>query len=160
MYRENHIISTTFFSKIRKKTININFKGRFKFGFSFLEILLTISIMSIALVPIMRIMPEGMVAGTRLDRSTKSIILAQGKMEEVRSQVLSTSATYGFDKDYNEPGTAFPSPDQRFKYTVSDNLGADVKELSVVVWFDINDDDLLHGYERSIDIHLKIANRG
>ena len=84
---------------------------RNKRGLTYLEILATILIMSIALIPIMRIMPEGMKATRRVERLTRATFLGQSKMDEIRSQILGVNSGYGFSIDYTESPTAFPNPD-------------------------------------------------
>lgn len=125
-----------------------------------MEILATMLIMTIALIPIMRIMPEGMKATTRVERLTKAALLAQGKMDEIRSQILGTDENYGFSNDYTESATAFPNPDASFKYTVTDDQGTNIKELRVSVWFDEDDDDIQDSDEESVTLDTKIADRG
>lgn len=142
-------------------------------GLTYLEILATILIMSIALIPIMRIMPEGMKATRRVERLTRANFLGQSKMDEIRSQILGTNPNYGFSKDYNKSATAFPNPDDppdphfKYKYTVTDDQGAGIKELKVTVWFDENGNDEPDTYsdpheedEISVSIDTKIADRG
>ncbi|MFQ5951835.1 MAG: hypothetical protein ACE5JK_00295 [Candidatus Omnitrophota bacterium] len=131
-----------------------------KKGLTYLELIAAIVIMALALVPIMRIMPEGMTATTRVERLTRATLLAQNKMDEVRSQIMSTNASYGFNKDYTETVTAFPAPDDDYKYTVADDQGANIKELNVTVWFDEDDDDSQDTDEQSVGLDTKVADRG
>ena len=146
---------------------------RNKRGLTYLEILATLLIMSMALIPIMRIMPEGMKATRRVERLTRATFLGQSKMDEIRSQILGTNPSYGFSKDYNESTTAFPNPDDppepgfKYKYTVADDQGAGIKELNVTVWFDENDNGAPDTYsgpyeedEISVSLDTKIADRG
>jgi type II secretory pathway pseudopilin PulG len=136
-------------------------------GLTYLEILATMIIMIMALIPIMRIMPEGIKATRKIEKLTKAGFLAQSKMDEVRSQILGANPNYGFSKDYTKPSTTFPNPDAGFKYTVTDDQGTDIKELNITVWFDENDNDIIDTYsgpyqedEIRIDLDTKIADRG
>ena len=140
-------------------------------GFTYLEILATIIIMSIALIHIMRLMPEGIRATARVERLTKALFLAQRKMADIRSKIFGADDAYGFDKDYTQPATAFPSPDQTFKFTVSDSYvpgsGNNLKVLSVTVWFDENDNNAIDTYsepyredEASVKFYTEFTDRG
>ncbi len=129
-------------------------------GFTYLELLAAIVITTIALVPIMRVMPEGMTAATRVERLTRAALLSQSKMDEIRSQILGTNASYGFNKDYTESATAFSAPDDDYNYTVTDYHGANIKVLNVTVWFDENGDDSQDAGEESVSLDVKVADRG
>jgi prepilin-type N-terminal cleavage/methylation domain-containing protein len=131
-----------------------------KKGFTYLELLAAIVIMAVALVPIMQVMPEGMMAVTRVERLTRAGLLAQSKMDEVRSQILGTNPSYGFSNDYTESATAFPAPDDDYMYTVADDQGSDIKILNVTVWFDEDGDSVQDTDEESVSLDVKIADRG
>ncbi len=81
-------------------------------------------------------------------------------MDEVRSQILGTDPDYGFSKPggYDESGNFADDPD--YYYTVSDDMGSDIKELSVIVWFDENGDGNLDEEEQNVRLDTKIADRG
>ena len=131
-----------------------------KKGFTYLEILAALVILAVALIPIMRVMPEGMAATTRVERLTRGGLLAQSKADEVRSQILGTNPSYGFSKDYTESATAFPAPDSSYKYTVSDDNSANIKELNTTVWFDEDNDGVQDSDEENVSLDVKIADRG
>ena len=123
-------------------------------GYTLLEILLTISILSIALIPLMEMLPQALLLDAKLEQETKVAFLAQRKLEEVKSKAI-----YDFDQDYTESATAFPSPDQGFKYTVSDDQGAEIKEIAVNVWRDEDGDGSAGDGEELIELNTKIARR-
>jgi|GEM_PF-608195 len=123
-------------------------------GFTLLEILLTIVILSIALIPLMELLPGALVLDAQMERESKVAFLAQQKLEEVKSK-----ATYDFDQDYSESATAFPSPDSTFKYTVSDDQGTEIKEIAVTVWYDKDGDNTVDEDEEGIELNTKVAKR-
>lgn len=140
-------------------------------GFTYLEVLAALTILSVAIVPIMALMPKGMRTATRVERLTRSAFLAQSKMDEVRSQIFGSNASYGYSKDYTDPvsptpPSAFPSPDTKYKYTIADDAGADIKVMNVTVWYDENNNGNIDTYsgayqedEPSISLDVKIAGR-
>jgi prepilin-type N-terminal cleavage/methylation domain-containing protein len=125
-----------------------------KNGFTLLEIVLTIIILSIALIPLMELLPRAVVLDAQMEREAKMVFLAQQKLEEVKSKAI-----YDSSQDYNESSTAFPSPDSVFKYTVSDDQGTEIKEIAVNVWYDKDGDNSVDEDEEGIELNTKVAKR-
>jgi len=123
-------------------------------GFTILEILFAIVILSIALIPLMKMLPEALILDAQMERETKVVFLAQRKMEEVKNKAI-----YDFSQDYAESATAFPSPDSTFKYTVSDDQGTGIKEITVNVWYDKNGNGSVDMDEEDIELNTKVAER-
>jgi len=120
---------------------------RRRHGFTYLELLAGIMIMTIALTPILRMMPVGMMMTRRVELLTRANFLAMAKIDELREKNFSRNPALGFSRNYREPvppakPPPFPSPDEKFKFTVSDTFesgtGSKVKIISVTVWFDEN----------------------
>ena len=102
----------------------------------------------------MKLLPEALVLDAQMERETKVAFLAQLKMEEVKSKAI-----HDFAQDYTESATAFPSPDSDYKYTVSDDQGTGIKEITVNVWYDRDGDNNIDADEEDIDLNTKIAKR-
>jgi len=137
-------------------------KQRLFFGFTFLEIILTIAIMSIAIIPIMRLLPNAMVSTSRLNRLTIKSLLAERKIEELRNQILGKNPNYGFGKNYSVLNpVAYPSPYVGFYYSIfdQDTLVSYLKLVSVAIWFDDNADNNAQQNE-IFNLTTFIANRG
>ena len=98
-------------------------------GFTFLEVLAALAILSIALVPIMTWVPSSIQAKRKASQQTTAIFLAQSKIEELHRDILNN-----FDFDYNVNNTAFSAPYQKFRYRVNDNLKPNLKTIKVRVW--------------------------
>ncbi|MEW6101770.1 MAG: type II secretion system protein [Candidatus Omnitrophota bacterium] len=98
-------------------------------GFNFLEVLAALVILSVALVPILTWVPASIQTKLKSERKTISVFLCQSKMEELRYQIIRN-----FNNDYNANGQAFNSPYQDYRYTITDNLGTNIKIISVSVW--------------------------
>ena len=123
-------------------------------GYTLLEVLLTISILSIALIPLMEMLPRALLLDAQLEREARIAFLAHQKLEEVKIKSI-----YDFDQDYTESATAFAAPDSQFKYTVSDDQGAEIKEAAVNVWYDENNNGSVDQDEEQIELNTKIARR-
>ena len=99
-------------------------------GYTFLEVLMALVILSAALIPIMTWVPMAIQTKLQTERKTTAVFLAQGLMEELRYKIIAN-----FSTSRNTPSPqAFLSPYQDFRYTVTDNLDPDLKTISVDVW--------------------------
>lgn len=128
-------------------------------GFTLIEVLLALVILSIAIIPLMQIFPQASLISTDSQRETRIGFLAQQKLEQVKGQALSY-----FFGNYNESATAFPSPDSDFKYTVSyftasGDDGNQIKAIKVRVWYDDNDNSIVDGNENMIELTTKVSRR-
>ena len=131
-----------------------------KKGLTFLEILAALLIISIAFIPMMKLMTGGIERARGIDAVTCSAFLAEGKTEQIRGLILGSNPAYGFDQDYTQSATSFPSPNSDFKYTISDNGADDIKELSITVWLDENSNDVFDSDEGGVNLDTKVADRG
>ncbi|MBU0571087.1 MAG: prepilin-type N-terminal cleavage/methylation domain-containing protein [Candidatus Omnitrophica bacterium] len=130
-----------------------------KRGFTLVEVVAAIAVLALGLVVVLRLLPEGVRSARDVERSTRGVLLAQYKVDEIRSQILGGNP--GFDKPggYGETGEVFPD-DPDYYYTVTDDEASGIKELGVTVWFDEDGDGIQDEDERPIQLDTKIANRG
>lgn len=101
---------------------------KFNKGFTFLEVLAALIILSVALIPIMTWVPTSIQAKLKAERQTTAIFLAQGKIEELHTQIINN-----FNYNYTN-SSVFNPPYQDFRYNVTDNLNTTLKTISVKVW--------------------------
>lgn len=137
-----------------KKTMKINNKG-----FTLVEILATVAIIGLGIVPVMEILPSGMESLRKIEHLTRGAMLAGKKMDEVRSQILGTNASYGYNKSGGYGGSGAFTGFSDYGYTVTDDQGSDIRELSVTVWFDEDGDSTQDADEDSVQLDTKIAKR-
>ncbi len=128
-------------------------------GFTIIEVLLAIVIMSIAIIPLMQLFPQASLIANDTQQETRISFLAQQKLEQVKSQAL--GYFYG---NYTESATAFPSPDTDFKYTVdyftaSGDDGNQIRSIKVRVWYDGNNNGIVDGTENLIELYTKVSRR-
>lgn len=109
---------------------------RFKTGFTLIELIAALVILSIALLPLLKWLPLSIQTQLKAERKTKAIFVAQGKIEELRTAILNN-----FDQDYNLDLSALNPPYQSFRYSITDNLDSDLKTISVKVWHIENPQD-------------------
>jgi len=128
-------------------------------GFTLVEILATVAIIGLGIVPVMEILPSGMDFLRKINHLTRDVMLAEQKIDELRGQILGTNASYGYNKagGYGDSGIFAGFTD--YNYTVTDDQGADIRELSVTVWFDADGGGTQDADEDNVQLDTKIAER-
>jgi len=124
-------------------------------AFTLIEVLAAIILIAAALIPIMIISTQIIEKSLKDEHLTKVIFLAEGKIEDVKRSVVNS-----FGTSADESATAFDSPDEKYKYTVSDDEASDIKVIQVRVWYDENNNDALDSNESNITLDTKVADRG
>lgn len=110
---------------------------RLKRGFTIIELIASLAILSIALLPLLNWLPISIQTQLKTERKTKAIFLAQGKLEELRTAIINN-----FDQDYNVLNPlAFNPPYQNFRYSITDDLDINLKTISVKAWHIENPQD-------------------
>ena len=105
-------------------------------GFTLIELIATLVILSIALLPLLNWLPLSIQTRLKAERKTKAIFLAQGKLEELRTKIINN-----FDQDYNLDLLAFNPPYQNFRYSITDDLNNNLKTISLKAWHIENPQD-------------------
>ena len=106
-------------------------------GFTYLEVLAALVILSVALIPILTWVPTSIQTKLKTERKTTAIFLAQEKLEELRYKIINN---FGVDYTVAAPNPFYP-PYQDFSYTVNDNFNSNIKTISVKVWHIEKPDD-------------------
>ena len=124
-------------------------------GFTMLEILASIALLSITIIPLLGLITSTLVSNAQREQQLRAAFLAQKRLEEVKDAVLSNDLV----GDYNEVATAFPAPDSRYKYTVTVTDDSDIRNIAVRVWFDENGNDVRDGGEQEFGLRTRVARR-
>jgi len=124
-------------------------------GFTLIEVLAAIILIAAALIPIMIITSQIIEKSLKDEHLTKVIFLAEGKIEDVKRSVINS-----FSTSADEAVTSFDSPDEDYKYTVSDDEAFGIKVIQVRVWYDDNNNDTIDSGESNITLDTKVADRG
>ncbi len=123
-------------------------------GFTLIEVMVSVFLVGLVLVAVMQIVPGMLKVGTKVEVVTKATFLAEKKLEEVLGLIESD-----YSVNRTQAATAFPSPDTLYKFTVSDDAGADIKVLNVTVWNDDDGDGVIDSDEYSVSLDTKVADR-
>jgi len=100
-----------------------------KTGFSFLEVLAALVILSVALIPIMTWIPTSIQTKLKTEQETSASFLCQSKIEELHYKLINN-----FAANYNATSVPFNSPFQDYSYTVTVDSSTTLKTISVSVW--------------------------
>jgi prepilin-type N-terminal cleavage/methylation domain-containing protein len=125
-------------------------------GFTMLEILASIALLSITIIPLLGLLAGSLVSHAQREQQLRAAFLAQKRLEEVKDEILSNDLV----GDYNEAATAFPAPDLNYKYIVTVTDDADIRNIAVRVWFDENGNDVRDGGEQEFGLRGRAARRG
>jgi len=98
-------------------------------GFTFLEVLAAIVILSVALIPIMTWVPTSIQTKLKTERQTSASFLCQSKIEELHYKLINN-----FTANYNVTSAPFNSPFQDYRYNVTVDSNTTLKTISVSVW--------------------------
>lgn len=140
---------------IRHTTCDVRLTTCDNKGFTLIELLAAIVLVALALIPIMMITTQMLDSSMKDEHLTKVIFLAEHKMEQVKRELVND-----FSTSRDESVTAFDSPYDDYKYTVSDDEASGIKVIQVNVWYDEDNDNTLDSNERSITLNTKVADRG
>ncbi len=111
------------------------------------------ALLIIALVPILKALTGSQVASAVVERRTRSLILAQGRLEKIRAQ-----SVYGYDGSFAEANSAI---DGTYLCTVDDSsVSADLRQVTVSVGCDLNDNAILESAEIEVALATLLARRG
>lgn len=132
-----------------ERRINSNRTRGVRGGLTFSEVLISTLILSLAMVPIVQAMGRVHFITARMEKVTRSLILAQNQLEELRARAVSDFS--GSWTVSNQPlgggylGNISAEPDER------------LRTVSVSVGYDENGNGVLDGSEVSAVLRSRIA---
>jgi len=136
-------------NKLTKMITKIN--RRFV-GFTLSEVIVTSSLLVIAIVPILKALTAGHLGTTIIEHKTYSLMLAQSKLDEIKADsVYRYSGTFS-ESDVSVGGRYFCNIDDI-------PSGSDLRKIRVSVGYDLDGDDRLASSEVSVVLSTLIAKR-
>lgn len=129
----------------------IRLQSRYRKGVTLVEVVMASSLLLIGVVPILRAMTIAQATGRQVEYKTKSLILAQGQISEIRTRSLTEFST-SFDQSSADLGDGYLC-------TLSDNEHATCKTVSVSVGYDQNGNGALSTDEIQVTLTTLIALR-
>jgi Tfp pilus assembly protein PilV len=121
-------------------------------GFTLTEVVVASALLIIAMVPILKALTTSYLSTVTIERSTRSLMLAQAKLDEIKARSI-----YHYSSSYTESNTSL---DGSYLCNVSDTgSGSDLRTITVSVGFDLNGDSTLASDEIEITLSTRLANR-
>jgi len=110
------------------------------------------ALLIIAMVPILKALTTSYLSTVTIERSTRSLILAQAKLDGIKARSI-----YHYSSSYTENNTSL---DGSYLCNVSDTgSGSDLRTITVSVGFDLNGDDTLATDEIEVTLVTYLARR-
>ncbi len=121
-------------------------------GFTIMEVVVAASLLIVAIVPILKALTAMHLNSTLIERKTKSLLLAQSKLDDIKARTI-----YGYASSYNQSDTVLETS---YLCNVTDTgSGSDIRTMTVSVGFDTDGDNGLDADEIEITLTTYIANR-
>lgn len=122
------------------------------FGFTLTEAVIASAILIVAMVPILKALTTAHVTGTSIERRTRSLALAQAKLEEIKARsVYNYSAVFVQSSEALEAG---------YFCTVTDSgPSADLRTIALSVGYDQDGDNSLEAGEIEVTLNTLLAKR-
>ena len=123
-------------------------------AFTLTEVIVASALLIIAMVPILRALTSAHVSSTSIEYKTRSLTLAQAKLDEIKARSI---------YDYTNGGSSFAesntSVDGSYLCNVTDNSGDPLKTIAVSVGYDLNGDSTLAADEVEVTLTTYLAKR-
>ena len=121
-------------------------------GFTITEVVVASALLIIAIVPILRALTIAHVTSTIIEHRTRSLTLAQAKLDEIRARSI-----YNYGSTYSETNTALEG---LYLCNVEDSdVNANLKQIKVSVGYDLNGNSTLETDEIEITLATLAARR-
>ncbi|HUU19916.1 MAG TPA: hypothetical protein VMW72_22380 [Sedimentisphaerales bacterium] len=121
-------------------------------GFTMTEVVVASTLLIIAIVPILKVLTSAHVTSTIIERKTRSLTLAQAKLDEIRARSI-----YNYSSNFVETSTSLDGP---YLCDVKDtSKGTDLREITISVGYDLNGNSMLEADEVEVTLATLIARR-
>lgn len=124
---------------------------RSRTGATFTEVVVASSLLLIAIVPILKALTIGQTASITIERRTRSLALAQGKLDEIRARCIAH-----YDESFEEDPAALAGA---YLCNVVDDEHASLRRIAVSVGYDRDGDNALAHQEVEVRLATYIARR-
>jgi Tfp pilus assembly protein PilV len=125
--------------------------SRLYLGVTLTEVVVASAILAVAVVPILKALTIAQVTGTTIERKTRSLALAQGKLDEIRAK-----SVYHYSDSF---AASSLSLDGSYRCNVSDNQNATLRTVTVSVGYDADGNGTLSAGEVLVKLTTYVAKR-
>lgn len=121
-------------------------------GFTITEVVVASALLIVAIVPILKGLTTAHLTTTIIEHKTRSLTLAQGKLEEIRARSI-----YSYSGTFAETNSSL---DGSYLCNVADSgSSSDLRTVTVSVGYDVNGDSGLGSDEIEVALTTLIAKR-
>lgn len=121
-------------------------------GFTLTEVVVASALLIIAMIPILKAMTSAHVVGTIIEHKTRSLTLAQAKLDDIRARSI-----YDYSSTFTETSASLDGP---YLCTITDSgPGTDLRTVAVSVGYDLNTDSVLGSDETDVTLTTLLAKR-
>jgi Tfp pilus assembly protein PilV len=121
-------------------------------GFSVIEVVVASSLLIIAMVPILKALTSAHASSALIERTTRSLILAQAKLDEIRARSI-----YDYDATFAEDDVSLG--DSYLCNVQDSSVGSNLREIAVSVGHDLDGNAVLATGEIKVTLTTLIARR-
>lgn len=121
-------------------------------GFTLIEVIMASALLIIAIVPILKALTAAQVTGTIVERRTRSLTLAQAKLDEIKAR-----SVYNYSDNFNENNLSLGGS---YLCDVQDGAsGTDIRTITVSVGYDLDGNGSLTPVETEVTLSTLVAKR-
>ena len=121
-------------------------------AFTLTEVIAASALLLAAIVPILKGLTNAHLTSVIIERKTRSLALAQGKLDEVKARSI-----YNYSSSFDTNNELL---DTDYRCNVTDtSLGANLRKVKVEVGFDLNGNNVLNSDEVNISLVTQLAKR-
>ena len=121
-------------------------------GFTLTEVVVASALLIIAIVPILKALTSTHVTTTIIERKTRSLTLAQAKLDEIRARSI-----YNYSSNFVETSTSLDGP--YLCSVVDTTVSSNLRTIEISVGYDINNNNELEADEVEVTLSTLVARR-
>jgi len=119
-------------------------------GVTITEVVIATALLGAAIVPMLKALTTSHLNDKIIERKSRSIMLAQSRLEQIRAESI-----YNFEDSFDD----ITEPEENYICNVSDDGDSNLKQITVSVGYDDNDNGILEDEEINITLNTYIARR-
>ena len=121
-------------------------------GFTLTEVIVASALLIIAIVPILKALTSAHVTTTIIERKTRSLTLAQAKLDEIRARSI-----YNYSSTFTESSTSLGG--SYLCSVVDTTVNSNLRTTEVSVGYDLNNNNELEADEVEVTLSTLVARR-
>jgi Tfp pilus assembly protein PilV len=121
-------------------------------GFTLTEVVVASVLLIIAIIPILKALTGAHVTSTIIERKTRSLTLAQAKLDEIRARSI-----YNYSSNFVETSTSLDGP--YLCSVVDTTVSSNLRTIEISVGYDLNNNNELEADEVEVTLATLVARR-